>query len=198
MPMKILAVSDRVEPLLYDKFDPSLFPGVELVLSCGDVPPEYLVFLANRLNVSLFYVLGNHDIRYEAKPPDGCTNLNARVVSFQGLNFLGLDGSRWYSGGLNQFTEDQMRSRIRGLRRHIRRAGGLDIVITHAPPRFIHDAEDPCHKGFRIFRWLIDKYAPKYFIHGHIHCLFSDSSERISIVNQTRVINAYGYYLFET
>jgi len=195
--MKILSVSDRVESILYDQFDADLFPGVDLVISCGDLPPEYLMFLVTKFNVPLYYVKGNHDIRYDSKPPVRCTDLNARIIQFQGLNLLGLEGSHWYNGGANQYTEGQMRRTIRLLKLKIRWQGGVDIVITHAPPRYIHDAEDPCHKGFESFRRLIDRYAPAYFIHGHIHMNFNSPSERITTVNRTKVVNSYGYYLFE-
>ncbi|MBW2591322.1 MAG: hypothetical protein JRD71_11575 [Deltaproteobacteria bacterium] len=70
-------------------------------------------------------------------------------------------------------------------------------MFTHAPPRHIHDAKDPCHKGFECFRRLIDKYQPGYFIHGHIHKIFSDDSERLTVVNSTKVVNTYGYYILE-
>jgi Icc-related predicted phosphoesterase len=195
--MKILTVSDCVESVLYDRFDAERFPGVDLILSCGDLPPEYISFLVNVFNVPLYYVLGNHDIRYNLKPPGGCIDLNAKLIQFQGINILGLEGSIWYNGGPHQYTEGQMRKTIRSLRAGIRRQGGVDIIISHAPPRHIHDAEDQCHKGFKSFKWLIDHYSPGYFIHGHIHFNFTDPSERITIVNKTKVINSYGYYLFE-
>jgi Icc-related predicted phosphoesterase len=73
----------------------------------------------------------------------------------------------------------------------------VDIVITHAPPRHIHDAEDRCHRGFKSFCWLLDKYSPNYFIHGHIHANFIEPSQRVTIVNRTNVINTYGYYVFD-
>jgi Icc-related predicted phosphoesterase len=44
---------------------------------------------------------------------------------------------------------------------------------------------------------LIEKYSPTYFIHGHIHAHFSDASERITVYNRTRVINTYGFYMFD-
>lgn len=195
--MKILTVSDRVEPTLYDRFDAKRFPGVKLILSCGDLPPEYLSFLAAVFNVPLCYVRGNHDIRFESKPPDGCTDLHGKLIQFKGIGILGLAGSRWYNGGPNQYTEEEMRKIIRGLRPRIWRQGGVDIVITHAPPRYIHDAEDQCHKGFKSYQWIIDHYSPGYFIHGHIHSTFSDPSQRITMVEKTKVLNTYGYHLFE-
>jgi Icc-related predicted phosphoesterase len=195
--MKILTVSDRVESILYDRFDAGQFPGVNLILSCGDLPPEYLSFLAASFNVPLCYVLGNHDIRFDSKLPDGCIDLHAKLVNFQGINILGLEGSLWYNGGPHQYTEGQMRKIVRSIRAKTWRKGRIDIIITHAPPRHIHDAEDQCHKGFKIYQWLIDNYSPSYFIHGHIHFNFNDPSQRISIVNKTKVVNSYGYYLFE-
>jgi Icc-related predicted phosphoesterase len=195
--MRILSVSDCVEPILFDRFDAERFPGVDLILSCGDLPPEYLSFLTAAFNVPLYYVRGNHDIRFESKPPDGCTDLHAQLIQFEGIRILGLAGSRWYNGGPNQYTEAEMRKIIRGLRPRIWRQGGVDIVITHAPPRYIHDAEDQCHKGFKSYRWIIDHYCPRYFIHGHIHCLFNDPVERVTIVDKTKVLNTYGYHLFE-
>jgi Icc-related predicted phosphoesterase len=86
---------------------------------------------------------------------------------------------------------------VRKMRFQLWRHKGVDLVLTHAPPRYIHDAEDRCHRGFRCFRRLIDKYRPRYFIHGHIHALFADDSERITVVNSTSVVNSYGHFVFE-
>jgi Icc-related predicted phosphoesterase len=154
--------------------------------------------MSGKFNVPLYFVRGNHDLRYGPKPPHGCINLGDTLIQFQGKNILGLEGSRWYNGGPYQYTEREMHWKIQRLRPGIWWKGGVDIIITHAPPRHIHDAEDRCHRGFKSFRWLLDKYSPLYFIHGHIHANFTDASQRMTLVNQTQVINTYGYYLFET
>jgi len=195
--MKILSVSDYVVSTLYDNFDAERFPKIDLILSCGDLPPEYLSYLLTSFNVPVYYVRGNHDIRYDSKLPDGCIDLNARLIRFRGINILGLEGSHWYSGGPHQYTENEMKKTIRSLRPKIWWRGGVDLVITHAPPRHIHDAEDLCHRGFRSFRWLIDHYRPMYFIHGHIHVNFNDPTERVTIINKTNVVNTYGYQIFD-
>jgi Icc-related predicted phosphoesterase len=195
--MKILTLSDRVEPVLYDQFDRRKFEGVELVLACGDLPPEYLSFVLGKFEVPLYYVRGNHDLRYDESPPKGCVNLADALVQFRGKNILGLEGSRWYNGGPHQYTEGEMQWKIRRLWPRVWWKGGVDIVITHAPPRHIHDAEDRCHRGFKSFCRLIDKYSPHYFIHGHIHANFTEPSQRVTIVNRTKVINTYGYHLFD-
>jgi Icc-related predicted phosphoesterase len=190
--MKILAVSDVVDPGLYPDPSPQLFSDLGLILSCGDLPPEYLSFLVARSDTPLYYVCGNHDIRYLDKTPDGGLNANGRLIRYRGRNILGLEGARWYNGGPFQYREHQMRRTIRRLRPTIWRRGGLDIVIAHAPPRHIHDRPDRCHRGFVCFRWLIAKYQPAYFIHGHIHAHFTDPSQRITVVERTQVVNACG------
>ena len=195
--MKILTVSDRVEPILNDSFDTNRFSGIDLIVSCGDLPPEYLTVISNRVKAPLFFVKGNHDIRYDLKPPDGCVNLHGRLVQFQGLKILGLEGSRWYNGGPNQYTERQMRRIIRNLKIGIWWKGGVDMVISHASPRHVHDEEDRCHKGFKSFHRLIARYAPKYFIHGHIHARFDKFADRLTIIENTKVINSYGYTILE-
>jgi Icc-related predicted phosphoesterase len=195
--MKLLCVSDIVAPQLYHHFDAKRFNQIDLVISCGDLPPEYLVDLLSTFNVPVYYVRGNHDIRYKSKPPGGCTNLHGRIVRHGPLKILGLEGSRWYNGGPNQYTESQMRHLVWRLRPKLWWQGGADLIVTHAPPRFIHDAEDPCHRGFRTFRQLIHWYAPRFFLHGHIHKHFKRFTERVTWEGATRVINCCGYCLVE-
>jgi len=195
--MKILTVSDQIEPALYDNFKIDRFPGINLIISCGDLPPEYLSFLVSSFNVPLYYVRGNHDIRHDGYRPDGCTDLDGKIEVYRGLRILGLEGSHWYNGQPHQYTERQMRKKIRRVRTKIWRLKGLDIIITHAPPRHIHDAEDQCHRGFESFRDLIDRYSPPYFIHGHMHFNYSEDARRMTLLNNTKVINSYGYYVFE-
>lgn len=195
--MRILTVSDVVEPTLYRGFDPGRFPGVDLVLACGDLPPEYLAFLVHALGAPLYYVRGNHDIRYADKPPAGAIDIHGRLVRERGWRLLGLEGSHWYNGGPCQYTEEQMRRNIWRLRPQLWWRGGVDIVVAHAPPLGVGDGEDLCHRGFESFRWLIRKYRPAYFIHGHIHRSFAHPAERIATLNGTRVINTYGYFLLD-
>ena len=195
--IKILSVSDTVEPLLKQPADSGPLADVDAIISCGDLPPEYLSVLAHCFNAPLYYVCGNHDIRYEDTPPQGGFNLHGRLLSFQGINILGLEGSHWYNGGPFQYTEGQMRAIIRRLGPKLWWRGGVDVVVTHAPPRHIHDAEDPCHRGFECFQRLIKKYQPRYFIHGHIHRTFDDPADRVTVVGKTKVVNTYGYNLLE-
>jgi Icc-related predicted phosphoesterase len=195
--MKILSISDIVVPDLSDRIHVDQFKGVELVLSCGDLPPEYLTFIRENLDAPLFYVRGNHDIRYTHSPPVGCVNIHQRRVPFKGLRILGLEGSRWYNGGPIQYREYQMRQMIWRMMPGLWFGGGVDIVVTHASPRHIHDEEDRCHRGFKSFLKLIGRFKPRYFIHGHIHTHFTDPAQRVTLVGQTRVINTFGFHLLE-
>ncbi len=195
--MKILVISDFVEKKLYDHFQPEKFPNIDLILSCGDLPPEYLSFLAAGLKVPLYYVRGNHDFRHNGYHTEGCIDLDARLVRHQGLRILGLEGSNWYNGKSLQYTEKQMRHKILRLYPKLWWHKGVDIVITHASPRHIHDAEDPCHKGFECFCRFIERYTPRYFIHGHMHFNYTLNPRRFTVVNKTRVINGYGHYIIE-
>ncbi len=196
-PLRILIVSDVVVPALYQEFDPQRFEPVDYLLSCGDLPPEYLSFLTHSFGVPLFYIRGNHDIRYDTKPPVGCKNIHRQIVEIGSLRLLGFNGSRWYNGGPNQYTEGEMRQLIWRLRLRLWWKKGVDIVLTHAPPRNIHDAQDLCHRGFKSFRKLIDWYHPAFFLHGHIHANFDSDDQRITEVGRTRVINCFGHYLLE-
>ena len=163
--MRILTVSDSVEPALYDDFQAEHFPGIEMILACGDLPKEYLSFLVTMFNVPLFYVKGNHDDRPDGYKPGGCIDLDEKLVVHRGFRIMGFQGSHWYNGKPYQYTESQMRRKIRKVRMKIWWQKGVDIIVTHAPPHHIHDKDDLCHRGFKCFRMLIDRYAPSYFIH---------------------------------
>jgi Icc-related predicted phosphoesterase len=191
--LKILCVADTVEACLYNKFDAERFGAVDLVLSCGDLPPEYLSFLVSATGGPVYYVRGNHDIRYDAKPPLGAMDLHGRVVDFQGIRILGLEGSRWYNGGPCQYSDAQMRGMIRKLWPRLWFRKPVDLILTHAPPRGVHDREDLCHRGFQSFNRLIEQLEPRYFIHGHVHEHFASLDARTTQVATTKVINAYGH-----
>jgi Icc-related predicted phosphoesterase len=46
---------------------------------------------------------------------------------------------------------------------------GVDIWVTHSPPRGIHDAEDFSHRGFKSMLRFLEWYRPRYMLHGHVH-----------------------------
>lgn len=90
-----------------------------------------------------------------------------------------------------------MERRIRKTRRAVKKAGGVDIILTHAPPRGCGDGDDPAHRGFECFNRLIEEYRPRYFIHGHQHLNYRTFSQRVIQRGETTVINACGRYELE-
>ena len=195
--MKILLIADQAEPTLWENLDRRKLEGVELVLSCGDLPPEYLSFLTCFTPAPILYIHGNHDGKYHSRPPEGCVCIEDTIYNFRGLRIMGLGGSMMYSGGPHQYTEQQMERRIRRMRLKLMRTGGVDIILTHAPARGYGDQEDPAHRGFEAFLPLLDKYRPQYLIHGHVHKRYSSKMERVLHYGDTTIINASGRYVLE-
>ena len=195
--MKILAVADYPVLLRDGHIQTEDIGEVDLILSCGDLAREYLSALSRSFHAPLYFVKGNHDIRTDSVPPDNCVDIHLNTVSFGAINILGIEGSRWYNGGPHQYTERQMKQMVRFMKTGLRKRGDIDIVVTHAAPRHIHDSEDRCHQGFKIFRRLIDRYKPRYFLHGHIHEHFTDPVERITLTDSTKVVNCCGYFYLD-
>ncbi len=196
--MRILVVADEPNKALWDYYDGQKLKGLDLILSAGDLPPEYLSFLVTFANCPLYYVHGNHDTKYEHKPPEGCRCIDDKVVKFEGLRILGLGGSMQYNGREFQFTEQEMAQRVRKQRFNFWRYRGVDIVLTHAPALGINDQEDMCHRGFASFLYLLDNYRPKYMVHGHVHMNYGHQIPRETKYKDTLIINAYSSYILDT
>ena len=195
--MKILVIADEEEPFLWDFYRPGVLRDYDLILSAGDLKASYLEFLVTMANRPLLYVHGNHDLRYDSEPPEGCECIEDRLVTVKGLRILGLGGCMRYNMKPHQYTEVEMEKRIRRLRRAIRKAGGVDIILTHAPPLDLGDGADLCHRGFACFRELIEEYKPRYFVHGHQHLNYRTASQRVRTCGETTVVNACGRYVLE-
>ncbi|QYJ16894.1 hypothetical protein Rxycam_02730 [Rubrobacter xylanophilus DSM 9941] len=200
--MKVLCVSDRVERQLHGPALRSYASGAEAVISCGDLPFDYLEYIVTLLGVPVYYVLGNHDPAPESgERPEGCIPLDGRVVDAGGVVLAGLSGSRLYSGGPNQYTERQMARRSLALSARI---GGRALMgrpaptafVTHAPPFGLGDRKDPCHTGFRSFLRLIDRHRPPLWLHGHVH-LYGPDPRRIWHRGSTEVVNVFGHRFVE-
>ena len=146
---------------------------------------------------AVLYIHGNHDGCYNKTPPLGCICIDDMVYEYKGLRILGLGGSMCYNGTGFQYTEKEMRQRFNRLRFKIWRKKGIDILLTHAPAKDFHDGDDLPHKGFQCFNDIIEKYSPKYFIHGHVHLTYGRQFKREDQFGETKVINAYERYIIE-
>ncbi len=91
-----MVFADQKSKLLYDYYDPERMKDIDLIISCGDLPQEYLSFFVTLCNVPLLYVRGNHDKSYDANPPEGCTCIEDDIYVYKGIRILGLGGSMQY------------------------------------------------------------------------------------------------------
>jgi len=216
--MKLLCVADTIDPLVDSPAVRERFGDVDLALGAGDLPMEYLSYVVSALNRPLLFVFGNHNLgdlpHYRPapgspppSPHDLSRDVGATYVGFKmrregGLIVLGLGGSLRYNDGQNQFTQAQMWARVIAkvpalLWNRLVRGRAVDVVLTHAPPRGVHDRADRCHRGFDAFLWLMRAFRPRFLVHGHVH-LYDAREPRVTRYRDTVVVNAYGHAVLDT
>lgn len=195
--MRIMAIADEECKALWDHYEQGKLDDIDLIISCGDLDPRYLSFLATFARCPVLYVHGNHDKKYKDIPPEGCICIEDQIYEYKGIRILGLGGSMQYTGAPHQYTEKQMVARVKKLRWKLWHKKGFDILVTHAPAYQINDGEDLPHKGFVVFKDLMERYSPKYFVHGHMHKNYKQSNNMIESYKDTKIINAYEKCIFE-
>lgn len=211
--LKILCVADEVDLLVYSSSIRERFGDIDLILSAGDLPGEYLGFIASMLNRPMISVAGNHDpddrvsrnliagdmgIDFpQERERTGLGRLSFAIRKEAGISVLGMPGSMLYNGGVNQYSDFSMKLRVlllmpRLIVRRLLRGRAVDIILAHAPPKGIHDGGDLCHQGFSAFRWLMRLAAPAFFIHGHVH-VYDSREAREENHGGTAIVNVYGH-----
>lgn len=195
--MRILCISDVEEGWLYDHWDHDRIAGVDLIVSCGDLPARYLEHIVTLANVPLAYVWGNHDAAYERHAPEGCVDIDGHVRDFHGLRLMGLGGSIRYNDQVHGFTEAEMARRAARMALLAQASGGVDLIVTHAPARGYGDLDDLPHRGFEATNRLLERTRPRYLLHGHVHMAYG----RIERVREhpcgATIINACGSYVLD-
>jgi Icc-related predicted phosphoesterase len=195
--MRILLLADIESKYYYDFFEKSKLNDIDLIISAGDLEADYLSFLATYAKCPVLYVKGNHDGRYDEKPPEGCICIDDTIYVHEGIRIMGLGGSMLYNGSGCQFTEKDMQYRILKMKPKLLMKKGIDILVTHAPAYGLNDGDDLPHMGFKCFKKLLEKYSPKYYIHGHVHMTYGRSYKRVDTYKDTTVVNAYERYILE-
>ncbi len=220
--VKILCVSDEVDPLVYSQNVKERYREAAFVIGAGDLRMRYYGFIVSSLNKPLYFVFGNHhlsqykyfirkeraetiDMGYESFSRNyfGSTCISERVVRDKrtGLIMTGFGGSFRYNNGQNQYTDTQMYWKVisrlpKMLYYRLRYGRWVDIVVTHAPPAGIHDKEDICHRGFKAFLWFMRVFKPRYLLHGHVH-LLDMNQKRVERYHETEVINVFKSHILE-
>lgn len=195
--MRILAISDKPEGWLWERWDRERVAGVDLVISCGDLPATYLEHIVTLANVPLLYVQGNHDTAYDDHAPEGCVSIDGQLRDFRGLRVMGLGGSIRYNDEVHGFTEAEMARKAARMALLASATGGVDLVVTHAPLRGYGDLDDLPHRGFEALGRLVERTRPRYLLHGHVHLEYG----RIERVREhpcgTTIVNVCGSYVLE-
>ena len=127
----------------------------------------------------------------------GMEELHGRVVHEQGLLIGGLGRLAAVQSGSYQYSEAGHASADRRdvaatADEQLRYGRYLDILVTHAPPRHIHDQADRPHRGFEAYRWFLRTFRPRYHLHGHIH-IYDKRTVTRTRFHETEVLNAYPY-----
>ncbi len=195
--MKILALADTESKALWDHYNSNKITDTDLILSCGDLDPHYLSFIVSCTNLPLLYVHGNHDDCYDQTPPEGCICIDDRIYVHNGIRILGLGGCYPYKDGNYMYTEEEMKRRIFRLKLQLLRYRGFDILLTHAPAFALGDGDDITHQGYKAFLPLLEKYKPKYMVHGHMHLQYDRSLQRTTQYGDTKIINAFERHSWE-
>jgi Icc-related predicted phosphoesterase len=214
--VRVLAVADEVCDALWGARAAALEP--DLVLAAGDLPWDYLEFLASSLDKPVVFVPGNHDpavssakahrsgqylragMPCEPPRPAGCLNADGTVLDAAGLRIAGLGGCVRYRPGPNQYSQREYgRRAARLLRRtaRLRRTspGPVDILLTHAPPLGLGDEQDRPHVGIEALHPVLAELVPRWHLHGHIHPHGHPRPDRT--VGLTTVRNVIPYRLIE-
>jgi uncharacterized protein len=193
--VRLLAVSDEVEPQLLDERTVEAQGHVDLVIGCGDLPADYLDALSTVYAAPLVFVRGNHDLPDHQGDYPRDAEIDGRVVREKGLLIAGLEGSIRYSDGAHQYTERQMMAKVRALRLKLR-LRHPDILITHGPPAGVNEGTDGPHRGLVAIRRAVELMHPRLLLHGHVHA-YGREIIREGQLGETRVINVVGHRVIE-
>ena len=175
--VRILAVSDVVDPALAWSANRDALGRIDLVVGCGDLEPAALAFVIDSFLAPSIVVRGNHDTGagwaqgVHLLPSIARSGVSTRTrlagggeIEVLPLGWAGTPGAvarRDEGAAWRHVLEGRARRIIGG------RAGRPFIVISHAPPLGAGDAPDPYHRGFRGYRWLLERTRPVLWLHGH-------------------------------
>lgn len=192
-PIRILAVSDVLEPTLVDKRNRSAVAPVDLIVGCGDLDCDDLAFIADAFDAPLIYVYGNHDSDERWKRCVGlCPDAiqSTAILRRVGLSMAGLTWPGRRGKGGNRSEKTAWRQ---ALRLAMHRIGHLEplIVLSHVPPRDAGDVRsDAYHRGFKGYRWALERIEPTLWLHGHTP--MAAATEWKMRVGNSTVVNVTG------
>jgi Icc-related predicted phosphoesterase len=119
----------------------------------------------------IMIIAGNHDFLFEQQPSkaraifERVTYLQDEGVEWEGLHFYGTPWQPWfYDWAFNLRTETELREKFRQIPK------GLDVLVSHGPPRGILDRT---YRGDSVgsiaLQERIEEVRPRLVVFGHIH-----------------------------
>jgi len=176
-PIRLLAVSDSVDPALEHAVNREAIGHLDAIVGCGDLEPAYLGFLGDAFGVPVAYVRGNHDrgghwSETAGKAPQ---HLNSgHLVEVGGVTVAPFEwpGLRPDRAMRDEWTawRDVLRAWAGVFGRRLVGRRSPVLVVSHAPPRGVGDhAANRYHLGYAAYRWLLERLSPPLWLHGHVN-----------------------------
>jgi len=203
--IRILAASDEPDPALDHASNREALGPLDLVVACGDLSPEQVAFLGDAFRAPLVYVRGNHDHggswRTARNVPVEAAGVDERTIPGIALLALGWPRLREVEQRGDRVTPrrdaDAWRQVAGALKLDLVRPRDRPwLVFSHVPPKGAGDTpDDPFHAGFAAYRLVLDRLAPRLWLHGHT----TRASQRTPIVEHgpTTLVNVTGSVLVE-
>ncbi|AEV17248.1 MAG: metallophosphoesterase [Thermus sp.] len=202
--LRFLLLSDQVHPHVHSPRFPQNLPPFDLVLAAGDLPGEYLEYVASKVAVPVLFVPGNHGEEWVGEGnlrqrPGGAVNLHGRLFRHGPLLFYGIGGVPRYREGEGQLSPGELYRLVLKplplLPRRLLRGHGVDVLLTHAPPPGPTAGEDFAHRGSPAFLLFHRLFRPRLHVHGHTPLLGANPTRRYRTPLGVEVVHAQGYAL---
>lgn len=203
--MKTWIISD-----MHQQFDKLQVPkDIELCICAGDATNVKILAVnqneaidwcnwVRALPFDVIFVPGNHDMTFEGSLkfldiPSNLITLRHESINYKGLRIFGSPYTPAFGKG---WAFNINRSKIDKYWKEIPK--GLDILITHGPPKSILDYTEYKRNGVTnvgdrsLLRHVIEK-RPKYHIFGHLHDerdIYNAGVFNASSIPHTTFINA--------
>lgn len=161
MELTLLAIADR--PPRRSVHEVLAEHSVDLIVTLGDLSLFDIQELQTITDIPKLGVYGNHDSGNYMSTL-GITNLHLQTAELRGIRFGGFEGSVRYKQDPTAPMMTQEEALIA-----LSDFPPVDVMLAHAPPRGIHDEDEPAHQGFDALREYVLRCAPRYLLHGHTY-----------------------------
>jgi Icc-related predicted phosphoesterase len=201
--IRLLAVSDDVDHALDYAINRAAIGRVDAIVGAGDLEPSYLGFLGDAFGAQVAYIRGNHDrgghwietLIAAPQPLPSGQLVEVEGITVAPFEWPGLEHDRATRNEPRAWLDVIRISRTLAMRRLRGRRSPI-LVLSHAPPRGVGDcASDPYHVGFGAYRWLLERFRPPLWLHGHTTpATVADWRDRLG---DSVVVNVTGSVLVE-